>query len=184
MTSSNDRIRSTVPSRSDPEWFEISQDCSKEEFLSLVKVYARNVVREHGLDVDVTSLKWEVSTRAKRRAGAVKHIDGHPTSISITWEYFKQNGWTDTASTVRHELIHVHLLNTENDASHGPRFQDWAGRLDTSLHCEVFAEPKWWVVCQSCESEIARYQKSKLVEHPRKYRCQYCGGEFQVEENR
>jgi predicted SprT family Zn-dependent metalloprotease len=183
MTSSGDEIRSTVSFSHDPEWFDISTDCSKEEFLSVVKVYARGVVRDYGLDVDVGSLIWEVSTRAKRRAGAVKHIDGQPTSISITWEYFQQNGWIDTASTVRHELIHVHLLNMENDPSHGPRFQEWAERLDTSLHCEIFAEPKWWVVCRSCESEIARYQKSKLVEHPKKYRCQNCGGEFRVEEN-
>ena len=183
MTISEDNIWNTASSKVDPEWFEISPDCSKEEFLSVVKVYARNVVHEYGLDVDVGSLTWEVSLRAKRRAGAVKHIDGQPTMISITWEHFKQNGWIDTASTVRHELIHVHLMNTERDTSHGPKFQKWAERLNTSLHCEIFAEPKWWVICRSCESEIARYQKSKLVEHPKKYRCQNCGGEFRVEEN-
>lgn len=183
MRSNRNKVRGAVSSSDDPEWFEISTDCSQDEFLSVVKVYARKVVSEYDLDVDISSLTWEVSTRAKRRAGAVKHVNGEPSSVSITWEYFKQNGWMDTASTVRHELIHVHLLNLKNDASHGMEFKKWAKRLDTSLHCDLFVEPKWWIVCQCCESEIARYRKSKLVEHPEKYRCRNCGGEFQVKEN-
>lgn len=182
MKNQRDRSQRTNPRR-DPEWYDISTNCTKDEFLSVMKIYARNIVSEYGLDVDINSLNWEVSTKAKRRAGAVKRQNGRPTSVSITWEYFQQNGWLTTASTIRHELIHVHLLNSENDSSHGTKFQELADRLDTSIHCEIFAEPVWWVICQNCESRIARYQRSKLTEKPERYRCKRCGGRFRVGEN-
>lgn len=162
------------------DYFDIGQDVSEREFLAVAKVYARDVVRSYDLSVDVSGLDWEVSRRAKRRAGAVKYRDGTPETVSLTWAYFQAHGWGATADTVRHELIHVHLLNEADDPTHGAAFRRWADRLQTHVHCERFTEPNWWVVCEDCGSELARYRRSKLVEHPDLYRCGGCGGRLEA----
>lgn len=161
----------------------IEPDCSREEFLAVAKVYAREVVDNHDLTVSVSDLKWDVSDRAKRRAGAVTHRDGDPESVVLTWSQFDESGWAAAAATIRHELIHVHLLNEADDSTHGDRFSDLARKLETDVHCERFSDPEWWVVCKDCGTRLARYRRSKLVKHPIEYTCGECGGDFRVESN-
>jgi predicted SprT family Zn-dependent metalloprotease len=167
----------------DSEFFRISQDATEGQFLAAAKVYARAVVDNCDLTVDVGGLDWEISKRAKRRAGAVRHQDSNPQSVALTWDYFQANGWAGTAATIRHELIHVHLLNEYDDSSHGRRFKEWAAELDAAVHCDQFTPPRWWVRCTSCGAEIARYRRSKLVKKPEMYQCGECGGELSVERN-
>jgi len=153
-----------------------------EEFLAVARVYAREVVENHDLSVAVDDLDWEVSERARRRAGAVRYRDGDPEVLSITWTLFENRGWGAAAETIRHELIHAHLLNEHGDPSHGDRFEAWADRLRTAVTCELFAEPNYWVVCRDCGSELARYRASKLVKNPGDYRCGGCGGRLEARE--
>jgi len=162
--------------------YAVDDGATDEQFLAAAKLYAREVVDRHDLAVDVSDLEWSVSKRAKRRAGAVKHRDGDPESVVLTWDHFAAQGWEAAAATVRHELIHVHLLAEEGDATHGAAFEALAAELDAPLHCERFTDPKWWVVCEDCDARIARYRRSKLVEQPEQYRCRDCGGRFRVEE--
>jgi len=163
--------------------YAIDQDCSREEFLAVAKVYARAVVDAFDLTVTVSALSWEVSTRAKRRAGVVEYCDGEPERVKLAWRQFQELGWTATASTIRHELIHAHLLNEGIGAGHGEQFEKLANRLDTPVHCERFATPKWWVECVDCDTRIARYRRSKLVSNPDQYCCGDCGGQLTVERN-
>ncbi|WP_142860547.1 SprT-like domain-containing protein [Salinigranum halophilum] len=160
----------------DPASYHIGTDATVEEFLAVSRVYARAVVDHYGLTADVDDLEWEVSTRAKRRAGAVKSRAGRPETVSLTWAYFRANGWAAVAETIRHELVHVHLLNEHGDGSHGERFRRLAADLQTNVHCERFVEPRWWIVCQSCGQRLARYRRSKLVRDVASYRCGDCGG--------
>lgn len=160
----------------------VGPDSTHEEFLAAAKLYAREVVAEYELSVDVTRLEWAVSTRAKRRAGAVTYRDGDPETVTLTWAHFQNRGWAAAAATIRHELIHVHLIAEAGDASHGDDFRHLAERLDTHVHCERFVDPEWWVICTGCEAQLARYRRSKLVEHPEQYRCNDCGGSFRVEQ--
>lgn len=162
----------------DTGFYAVDSDVSVAEFRSVAKVYARDVAESYDLTVTVSDLDWEVSKRAKRRAGAVKHRGGAPETVSLTWAYFQEHGWAATADVVRHELIHVHLLNEAGDASHGPAFRELADDLQTSVTCKRFAEPNWWVTCESCGSEMPRYRQSKLVKNPGEYRCGGCGGEL------
>nr|WP_282594564.1 SprT-like domain-containing protein [Halomarina salina] len=164
----------------DTGYYEVSSDVSVPEFLAVAKVYAREVVRQYDLSVSVSDLDWEVSKRAKRRAGAVRHRDGEPVAVSLTWEHFQRRGWGAAAETIRHELAHAHLLTEHGDASHGERFRDLAETLQTGVHCERFADPNWLIRCRSCGSELARYRKSKLVTDTESYRCGGCGGELRV----
>ncbi|MUV59313.1 SprT-like domain-containing protein [Halobacterium sp. CBA1126] len=160
----------------DTDFYAVDADASTAEFLAVAKVYARDVAESYDLSVDVSALDWEVSKRAKRRAGAVKYRGDDPETVSLTWEYFQEHGWGATADVVRHELIHVHLINEAGDASHGDAFRELAADLQTSVACERFADPNWWVVCEDCGSELPRYRKSKLVKNPDQYRCGGCGG--------
>lgn len=160
--------------------YQIDPDCTKEEFIAVAKLYSREVINKHNLQASVGDLTWELSVRAKRRAGAVKRQNGQPYAISLTWDYFKQNGWPAIAATIRHELIHVHLINERSDASHGSEFKTLAKKLDTDVRCETFIEPKWWVVCSDCEIRIPRYQRSKLVKDTENYSCAKCGGSLNI----
>ena len=165
------------------EGYSLEPDCTREEFLAVAKVYARAVVDAFDLTVTVSNLEWDVSMRAKRRAGAVQYRDGTPERVLLTWEQFEREGWEAMAATIRHELVHVHLLNEDADAGHGEQFRAVASELDAPVHCERFATPAYWVVCVDCEAKIARYRKSKLVTNPERYRCRKCGGRFSVREN-
>lgn len=162
------------------ERYALSSGCTDGELRSVVKIYARKVVEAHDLAVAVSSLEWEISHRAKRRAGALFRSDGHPQRIQIARRHFENSGWLAVTSTIRHELIHAHLLNTERDVGHGKRFQQFAEALDTSVHCERFSEPSYWVRCEECGREIARYRESKLVKQADQFRCGDCGGRFSV----
>jgi len=166
----------------DTEFYAIEGDVSTDEFLAVARVYAREVARNYDLSVAVDDLEWEVSKRAKRRAGAVKYRNGEPETVSLTWGLFQERGWGAAAETIRHELIHVHLLNEDGDPSHGSEFEAWANRLQTPVTCDLFAEPNYWVECRACGSEMARYRESKLVRNPDAYRCGGCGGELRSRE--
>jgi len=72
----------------DTEFYAIEGDVSTDEFLAVARVYAREVARNYDLSVAVDDLEWEVSKRAKRRAGAVKYRNGEPETVSLTWELF------------------------------------------------------------------------------------------------
>ncbi|MFA9517820.1 SprT-like domain-containing protein [Halopenitus sp. H-Gu1] len=165
------------------ERYAIDQGCTDEELLAVARVYARDVVAEHGLTVSVGDLDWRLSTRAKRRAGAVRYRDGDPRSIVLARRQFENRGWTAMASTIRHELVHVHLLNERDDPSHGETFERLAAELETHVRCERFVEPTWWVRCVECGDQLARYRRSKLVERPEEYCCGNCGGRFHVVRN-
>ncbi len=167
----------------DTAYYEIDSTASVPEFLAVSKLYARDVVEHYGLTASVSDLEWTVSKRAKRRAGAVSYRDGVPESVSLTWEFFETHGWEATAETIRHELIHVHLLNERGDGSHGDRFRELADELDTHVHCERFAEPNWWIRCDACGTQLVRYRRSKLVDEVDSYRCGACGGELRAIEN-
>ncbi|SDX67857.1 SprT-like family protein [Halopenitus persicus] len=160
--------------------YRIGTDATPAEFLATARVYARAVAETHDLTVSVGELEWEVSRRAKRRAGAVRHRDGEPKAVVLAWLQFRNRGWRATAATIRHELLHVHLLNERDDPSHGPAFRRLAQALGTHVRCDRFVDPTWWVRCTDCDAELARYRRSKLVKNPDHYRCGECGGRYRV----
>lgn len=166
------------------ERYALASDCTDAELRSVAKIYARKVVDAHELAVPVSSLEWEISRRAKRRAGALFHADGQARKIQLARRQFENRGWLAVASTIRHELIHAHLVNTEGEAGHGARFEQLARKLETSVHCERFSEPNYWVHCDDCGRTLPRYRKSKLVKRPAQFRCGDCGGRFSVTTDR
>ncbi|MFC6764794.1 SprT-like domain-containing protein [Natrinema soli] len=144
--------------------------------------HAADVAGEHFPELPVESINWETSTRMQRSAGkAVYNRASGQITIRLSWDAYEEYGWEKFYRTVRHELIHAWQYHEYDEADHGPTFTRWADPLNTDRHCERFAEPKYWLVCENCEKRDPRYQRSKIVKNPSDYRCQ-CGGDIRVED--
>lgn len=172
-----------------------------DELIDWSRAYCKHARREWLLDVRLDLVDWDVSTRARRRAAAVKRpviedatvgealswadvpgADGRPLpcTLSLTWaasESFSRDEW---ASTLRHELIHVEQYQHCGTTGHGARFKRRAAELDTEVHCRTFAEPAWIFHCRACESVVARrYRDCPFVEEYDRYRSDCCGARLE-----
>jgi hypothetical protein len=176
-----------------PEFDEIA---SHDALVDWSRAYARTARREWVLDVRLDLVEWEVSTRARRRAAAVKRprldnaavgepydwdavegSDGRPLpcTVSLTWDAFDEFSRDEWQSTLRHELVHVEQYQRFGTTGHGTRFKRRAEEMDTAVHCRTFAEPKWTFYCESCDEVTAhRYRECKLVRQYERYRSNCC----------
>ena len=172
-----------------------------EELILGSRAYCREATREYDIDVEFSLVDWEVSTRAKRRAAAVKRpqipdaevgspVDWHAAAervgtpipelrnctLSLTWaafESFEVGEWT---ATLRHELIHVEQFQRYGTTDHGPAFKERAAAVDASVRCPPFADPKFVLTCEDCGSVVGRrYRECKLVREHEQYRSSCCG---------
>ena len=171
-----------------------------EELILGSRAYCREAAREYDIDVEFDLLDWEVSTRAKRRAAAVKRPKipeaevGEPLdwsaaaarrgsslpdlrecTLSLTWaafESFEVGEWT---STLRHELVHVEQFQRYGTTDHGPAFKERAATVDASVRCPPFADPKYVLTCSDCGTVVGRrYRDCKLVREHDQYRSSCC----------
>lgn len=169
---------------------------SHDDLIAWSKAYAREARREWLLDVRLDLVEWEVSTRARRRAAAVKRpglegvavgdqfdwdavegSDGRPLpcTVSLTWEAFEEFSREEWESTLRHELVHVEQYQRSGTTDHGKRFKERAEELETEVRCRTFAEPEWTFYCESCDEVTAhRYRNCKLVREYERYRSNCC----------
>lgn len=176
-----------------PEFDDID---SHDALVEWSRAYARDARREWLLDVRMDLVEWEVSTRARRRAAAVKRprlqgasvgepydwdaierSDGRPLpcTVSLTWDAFQEFFREEWESTLRHELVHVEQYQHSGTTGHGKRFKQRAEELDTDVHCRTFADPKWTFHCESCGEVTAhRYRNCKLVRRYDEYRSNCC----------
>ena len=170
--------------------------------------YCRDVRREWLVDVRFDIVEWEVSTRAKRRAAAVKRpkipaaevgtpidwetveaangrrAEGRPFSatLSLTWDAFDAFDRDEWESTLRHELVHLEQYQRCGTTDHGPAFEERARELDTDIHCETFSDPKYVLRCGDCDALVARrYRDCKLVRRADDYRSSCCEAPLSVE---
>ncbi|SDM95916.1 SprT-like family protein [Halogranum gelatinilyticum] len=159
--------------------------------------YAHTQTETTDLAVDLSRVEWEVSTRAKRRAAAVKRpripdaavgtpvdwsshdatADPHPPTctVSLTWEAAQSFDREEWAATLRHELVHVEQFQRFGTTNHGSRFKHRAETLDTPVKCRRFATPKFVLSCGDCEQVVARrYRDCKLVREHSQYQSSCC----------
>lgn len=169
---------------------------SHDDLVAWSRAYASEARREWLLDVRLDLVEWEVSTRARRRAAAVKRprLDGAsvgepydwdaveasdgrplPCTVSLTWAAFEEFSREEWQSTLRHELVHVEQYQHSGTTGHGKRFKQRAEELETEVHCRTFADPKWTFYCESCDEVTAhRYRECKLVRQYESYRSNCC----------
>jgi predicted SprT family Zn-dependent metalloprotease len=180
-----------------------------DDLLAWSREYCKAVRREWFVDVRFDLVEWEVSTRAKRRAAAVKRpkipgaevgveidwdvtetaggrdAEGRPfeATLSLTWDAFEAFDRAEWESTLRHELVHLEQYQRFGTTGHGPAFRARAEDLDASVHCSVFTDPKYVLRCRDCDALVARrYRDCKLVNEADSYRSSCCGASLSVEE--
>jgi len=167
-----------------------------DDLLAWSRAAAREARREWSLDVRFDLVEWTVSTRARRRAAAVKRprvsgatvgepidwervpdSDGRPLpcTITLTWAAFETFSRAEWATTLRHELVHVEQFQRDGTTDHGPAFQRRAREVETEVHCRTFATPEWLFRCDACGREVARrYRACPFVREYGQYRSSCC----------
>ncbi|UPV76272.1 transcription elongation protein SprT [Halorussus limi] len=172
-----------------------------EELILGSRAYCREAIREYDLDVDFSPVEWEVSTRAKRRAAAVKRpkipdaevgtpLDWHAAAervgsdlddlrtctLSLTRAAFEEFDVGEWTATLRHELVHVEQFQRFGTTDHGPAFRERAAAVDATVRCPPFADPKYVLTCADCGAVVGRrYRECKLVRNHEEYRSSCCG---------
>lgn len=171
------------------------------ELLSWAERYAARTVERYDLAVDLSLVAWDVSKRAKRRAGAVLSTPppdaavGDPVdwdrtpechrecTVRLTWAALEANGIESMAAVVRHELVHVEQVQRFGTSDHGPVFRARAAELDAPRHCEPFTPARYLLRCRECgEVTARRHRRSKPVKRPDAYRSGCCSAPLRVEE--
>ncbi|WP_158854998.1 SprT-like domain-containing protein [Halorhabdus sp. CUG00001] len=169
---------------------------SHDELIDWSRAYAREARREWLLDVRLDLVEWTVSTRARRRAAAVKRpqlpdatvgepinwddvpdSDGRPLpcTVALTWDAFAEFSRSEWASTLRHELLHVEQFQRFGTTDHGAAFRRRAQEIETDMHCRSFATPEWLFRCGDCGRAVARrYRDCQFVAEYEQYRSECC----------
>ncbi len=181
-----------------------------EELILGSRAYCREAAREYDIDVAFSPVDWEVSTRAKRRAAAVKRpklstaevgepMDwqraadrlGRPVedlrtcTLSLTWDAYQSFDVGEWTSTLRHELVHVEQFQRYGTTDHGPAFRERAAAVDATVRCPPFADPKYVLTCAECGNVVGRrYRDCKLVREHDQYHSSCCGADVACSEER
>jgi hypothetical protein len=155
------------------------------------KAYATKAIDSYEFDVSLDTVEWEVSTRAKRRAAAVKspslsdaevgtprtwNDDGPPTcTMSLSWRAATAFEYEEWAATLRHELVHVEQFQAFGSTDHGRAFKRRANEVDAPVRVRRFSDPKYVLTCTNCGENVAhRYRDCKLVRQSEAYRSGCC----------
>ncbi|WP_240451977.1 SprT-like domain-containing protein [Halostella salina] len=153
---------------------------TRERFLDRVRTYAKTV----DIEVDTDSIQWELSERAKRRAGVCLYDRQTETvTIRLTWAAYEKYGWAEFTDVIRHELVHAWEFQHYGESSHGDRFRTKAAELDVPRHCRTFSDARVVLRCTdpACSWSADRHQASKAVTEPQKRRCGACRARYVVE---
>ncbi|WP_114576983.1 SprT-like domain-containing protein [Saliphagus sp. LR7] len=152
----------------------------EEAIVAQARVHAREVADEIG--VDLASVDWAVSARAKRRAGVCRYDhEREVATVVLSRRAYRSYDSGEFEAIVRHELVHAWEFQTHGESGHGPRFRERAAAVDAPRHCEPFSEPRYRLVCSDCGWEGKRHRASNPVKAPDQYRCGDCGGGYRVE---
>lgn len=89
--------------------------------------------------------------------------------------------------TLAHEVLHT----CYGCSNHGPRWKGYAARMNAAYGYEIartdsceklgvpdIARVRYVLVCTKCGARITRSRRSRLVDHPERYRCR-CGGKLE-----
>ncbi|SDQ32822.1 SprT-like domain-containing protein [Natronobacterium texcoconense] len=158
-----------------------------DEIVARARIHAREVANGDGdyhLPVDLESLEWDVSSRARRRAGACRwNADREVATIVLARRAYERYDWPAFAAVVRHELVHAWEFQQFGESGHGKRFHERAAELDAPRHCQAFADPRYLLRCleSNCDWRARRHRASKPVKSPDRYRCGACGGSYEAE---
>lgn len=143
-----------------------SQDTKDSYRLRHILSIFHSLNREY-FDSSIPAPSFQLSRRMTTSAGSVVYSKNcHTVTISIPYhDYF---GWKDElVSTLKHEMIHLHLEQTQGIRGHGSVFLKYCEMIGTERHCKSRPEKKsaYFYTCPNCQEEYKYERKVKL----------YCG---------
>lgn len=151
----------------------------------------REVISEaSALNIPISSKirsRVRVNNRAIRRFGCCISKDGeHTIEISGKLLFASEKA---CKQTLAHEVLHT----CPGCKNHGTKWKQYAQRMNSAygydisrasthaaLGIEDISRSRYLLRCVNCGAEIRRMRRSKLVDHPERYRCK-CGGKLFLE---
>lgn len=140
--------------------------------------YAKKIVHEKQIPVNLKDITWESSSRMSRSFGVYKPDEDRTGIIRIAEVQVDAHSMDTFKRTIRHELVHAWQHQTKafprkyEDGTakwtwHGPSFKQWLHYLDINVREDAPAtnEYKYEVYCPNC-GMIGGFQKNcKSVRH-------------------
>ena len=128
---------------------------------------------------------------------AKKKIDSLYYILEVSPQFMQLGSRQAKRDVIAHEIIHT----VTGCFNHSPLFKVIAAQLNgmrlgyyiqtkfSYSNYDNLERPerklaKYAVVCQICGKQITRMKKSRVITHPEKYRCPYCGGKLKAYELR
>lgn len=148
---------------------------------SELKIVTERVIDSFDLDINVDI---EVSGRFKQKAGQYRHNE---RKIRIS-KYLLENHPEEVVETVKHELGHAVVMHRYRERRTKPHGKEWKSIMQElgvdnpkACHNLQLAEYSYLVRCTnpSCDVELGRHRKSRLVKKPQLYICNECGSNFE-----
>ena len=125
-----------------------------------------------------------VSARAVRRLGVCRWEEGHYV-IQVAARLLQA-----PEGLIRQILAHEALHTCPGCMNHGPSWKLYAQKMNQAYGYQIsrltpeaqlpLLEPKgqYLLRCIQCGAQFTRMRRSKLIQHPERYRCR-CGGVLQ-----
>jgi predicted SprT family Zn-dependent metalloprotease len=129
--------------------------------------------------------------RAKGRYGRCSKLGKDEFEIQLNYEYAQVATLKDVIETVIHEVMH----SIDGCMNHGRKWKyiaylvrnKYGHNIERTGKCEEYRalknetiDYKYMVKCNRCGVESKYQKKSKLINHPEKYRCGNCRGTLSV----
>jgi predicted SprT family Zn-dependent metalloprotease len=137
---------------------------------------------------ETVALAWDVSERAKRRAGCCRYdADTGQLTIVLTWDAYCEFGWQEFTATIRHELVHAWEFQRFGEFGHGERFRRMAAQVDAPRHCRTFTDGRLELVCTADTTGynfVEYFDTTGCRKSPRDYSRQYDDCDWRPERHR
>lgn len=145
-----------------------------------LKKATESIVKSFDLDI---KLNVEISGRFKQKAGQYRHNE---RKIRIS-QYLLENHPEKVIETVKHEIGHAVVMHRHGKRRTKPHGKEWKSVMQElgvdnpkECHSLQLTEYSYLVRCtnSSCDVELGRHRKSRLVKKPQLYVCNECGSKF------
>ena len=139
---------------------------------------------------------WSVNTRAQKRWGQCRNISGRYYDINISSRLL-EDGVEDQAvkNVIAHELLHTvngcfghlgkwkYLAGIINSCLPSYQVRTTSTGEELGVSPARSESPKYIIICTKCGYRVNRYRRSKVIDHPNRYRCPNCNGKIKVFDN-
>lgn len=157
---------------------EIGSCTSKDQLALDAERYAKQVLEDVDLEIDLSDVEWEASAQMSRSHANIREQSDGTILAKVSWKTYQNRQWEVVENAVRWLLAQIYSI--QNPQLTDLNFRDVEKRLDVPSEFDDPPEdPNYVIECQRCGHEYTRQVRSKLVKRPERYKCQ-CGGKLEV----